>query len=55
MRVRNAYLEIARREPERVVVVDARGTPEETHAKIMEVVRDRLSLEVPSQRAQNVR
>jgi dTMP kinase len=54
-RVRNAYLEIARREPERVVVVDARGTPEETHAKIIEIVAGRLGLEALSKRAQNVR
>src|SRR5207244_1348716 len=31
-RVRNAYLAIAAREPQRVHVVDARGTPSETHA-----------------------
>jgi dTMP kinase len=37
-RVRSAYLEIARREPRRVVVVDARGTPDQTHAKILEVI-----------------
>ena len=36
-RVHNAYLEIAKREPERVVVVDARGTPEQTHDAIMKV------------------
>jgi len=43
-RVRTAYLAIAAREPQRVVAVDARGTPEETHRKIMEVVRKRLKL-----------
>jgi len=43
-RVRTAYLAIAAREPQRVVTVDARGTPEETHRKIMEVVRKRLKL-----------
>jgi dTMP kinase len=37
-RVRAAYLEIAKREPQRVVVVDARGTPDQTHAKIMAIV-----------------
>jgi dTMP kinase len=41
-RVRNAYLAIARREPERVVVVDARGTPAETHARILEIVKKRV-------------
>jgi len=43
-RVRNAYLAIAAREPQRVVVVDARGTPAETHKQIWEVVRRRLKL-----------
>jgi dTMP kinase len=41
-RVRTAYLEIANREPGRVVVVDARGTPDQTHAKIIEIVRRKL-------------
>ena len=41
-RVRNAYLAIAAREPYRVQVVDARGTPRETHARIMDVVKKRL-------------
>jgi dTMP kinase len=41
-RVRNAYLAIARREPGRVVVVDARGTPAQTHAKILEIVKKRV-------------
>ena len=54
-RVRHAYLEIARREPERVAVVDARGTPDETHTKILEIVRGRLGLEGLSKRAQDVR
>lgn len=43
-RVRSAYLVIAAREPRRVVVVDARGTPSETHLKIVEVVRRKLKL-----------
>jgi len=43
-RVREAYLAIAAREPQRVVVVDARGAPEETHRRIMEVVRRKLKL-----------
>jgi len=43
-RVRQAYLAIAAREPRRVAVVDARGTPEETHKQIMEVVSRRLKL-----------
>ena len=44
-RVRTAYLEIARREPKRVVVVDARGTPDQTHARILEIVSGRLNLQ----------
>ena len=43
-RVRTAYLAIATREPHRVVVVDARGTPAETHRQIVEVVRRKLKL-----------
>lgn len=43
-RVRNAYLAIAKREPQRVQVVNARGTPRETHAKIMELVKRKLKL-----------
>jgi dTMP kinase len=43
-RVREGYASIARREPGRVVVVDARGTPAETHQKILELVRRKLKL-----------
>jgi dTMP kinase len=43
-RVRSAYLAIAAREPQRMVVVDARGTPEATHRQILEVVRRKLKL-----------
>jgi dTMP kinase len=43
-RVRHAYLVIAHREPQRVAVIDARGTPGQTHAKIMELVRRKLKL-----------
>jgi dTMP kinase len=41
-RVRNAYLAIAKREPGRVVRLDARGTPSQTHAKILELVQRRV-------------
>jgi len=41
-RVRQTYLAIAAREPQRVVVVDARGPAEETHARIVEIVRRKL-------------
>ena len=43
-RVRNTYLAIAAREPGRVVVVDARGSDEQTHAEIVKVVRRKLKL-----------
>jgi dTMP kinase len=43
-RVRHAYLAIAHREPQRVHVVNARGTPSETHAVIMELVRKKLKV-----------
>jgi dTMP kinase len=43
-RVRQAYLAIAAREPNRVHVINARGTPAETHAVIMELVRKKLKM-----------
>jgi dTMP kinase len=43
-RVRQAYLAIAGREPQRVHIVNARGTPGETHAIIMELVRKKLKI-----------
>lgn len=43
-RVHEGYLAIAAREPQRVVVIDARGTPAQTHARIMEVVGKKLKL-----------
>ena len=54
-RVRNTYLEIANREPERVMVVDARGTPTKTHAKILQVVLKRLATGASSRKAHNGR
>jgi dTMP kinase len=54
-RVRNAYMEIAKREPERVVTIDARGTPDSTHAKILQMVWEMLRLEAGSKKAQNAR
>ena len=45
-RVRNAYLAIAARDSQRMVVINARGTPEETHAKIVAAVRTKLKLAV---------
>jgi dTMP kinase len=43
-RVRNGYLTIAAREPHRVHVINARGTPQETHGKIMEIVKKKIKL-----------
>jgi dTMP kinase len=43
-RVREGYLAIAKREPERVVVIDARGSPGQTHARIMDAVERKLKL-----------
>jgi dTMP kinase len=43
-RVRDGYAAIAKREPGRVVMVDARGTPGQTHQKIREVVQKKLKL-----------
>jgi dTMP kinase len=43
-RVHDAFLAIARREPERVALIDARGTPVETHEKILRVLGERLDL-----------
>jgi dTMP kinase len=54
-RVRNAYLDIAKREPERVVVIDARGTPDQTHAKILQIVLLKIGAESGSRKALNAR
>ena len=43
-RVREGYLMIAKREPGRVAVVDARGTPGQTHQRILEIVRRKLKV-----------
>jgi dTMP kinase len=47
-RVRHAYLVMAARESQRVVLVDARGTAGQTHTKIVEIVRRRLKLAAKS-------
>ena len=39
-RVRAAYLELAQREPERICVVDASGSPEMVHDRIIEALGD---------------
>jgi dTMP kinase len=43
-RVRNAYLAIARREPDRFFVVDARRSGDIVHQEIVAALRDRLGL-----------
>jgi len=43
-RVHEGYLAIAAREPQRVVAVDASGTPAQTHRRIMDVVARKLKL-----------
>jgi len=43
-RVRDGYMAIARREPGRVVIVDARGTPGQTHERIVEIVQRRFKV-----------
>ncbi len=41
-RVHGSYLEIAKREPQRVALIDARQPIDEVHHEIVRVVRDRL-------------
>lgn len=43
-RVREGFAAIAKRETGRVVVVDARGTPGQTHQKILEIVRKKIRM-----------
>jgi dTMP kinase len=43
-RVRNAYLEIARRESQRVALVDARPPLDVVHPEIVRIVRERLRI-----------
>ncbi len=43
-RVHEGYVAIAAREHARVVVVNARGTPGQTHARILDVVRRKLKV-----------
>jgi dTMP kinase len=41
-RVHEGYLAIAAREPQRVVVIDARGTPDQTHRSTLGIVNQKL-------------
>lgn len=43
-RVHDAFLAIAQREPMRVALIDARGTPVQTHGKVLRTARERLHL-----------
>jgi len=43
-RVHQGYLAISAREPQRVEVVDASGTPAQTHRRIMEMLQRKLKL-----------
>jgi len=43
-RVQSTYRAIAAREPQRVAIVDARGSVQETHKQIVDVVRRKLRL-----------
>ena len=54
-RVHEGYLAIAKRDHARVVVVDARGTPGQTHQRIVEIVSGRMGLSAASRRPQHVR
>jgi dTMP kinase len=47
-RARDGYRAIAKREPQRVVIVDARGTPGQTHRAIMELVSRKFKIGVIS-------
>lgn len=42
-RVRRAYLTIAEREPERFLVIDAKGATDEVHQRVLEIVRQFLN------------
>jgi dTMP kinase len=54
-RVHDAYLEIAKREPERVAVIDARGTPDRTHAKILQTVLAKIGAAGSARKSHNAR
>jgi dTMP kinase len=43
-RVHEGYVALAKREHSRVVVVDARGTPAQTHARVWDIVGHKLKL-----------
>jgi dTMP kinase len=45
-RVRNAYLELAAREPDRVRLINASGSIDETHARVLDVVMPFIEAQV---------
>lgn len=45
-RLREGFLDIARREPERCAVIDATGTVEQVHAAVCTVVHERLGVDI---------
>lgn len=54
-RVREGYMAIAKREPGRMALVDARGAPERTHEKIIAIVSQKMGLMSAVRRSQHVR
>jgi dTMP kinase len=54
-RVRDGYIAIAKREPGRVVMVDARGMPQQTHEKIVEIVSSKVGLSGAAKKVPHVR
>jgi dTMP kinase len=52
-RVRNAYLQLAASEPERIHVINATGSIDETHARVIEVVRPLIEKQESESRSQN--
>jgi dTMP kinase len=43
-RVKDGYAAIAKREPQRIVTVNASGTPEETHRRVLEISQRKMRL-----------
>ncbi len=54
-RVHDSYLEIAKRDSSRVVIVDARGTPDQTHERIKDIIFARVQFGVAAKGTRNAR